>query len=139
MKTSLFKTACLVLITILTFSCSKEEASSSSSSSSSTTNTFVKLSVTNASGARRPNYIVMMFDQPVTNANALPTIIKQVTSDASGLAEFDLNTIVTNTSPTTYYFEAFLQVGNDYVLKSTTHPMFNVVQGSMITSSIIVE
>ena len=61
-----------------------------------------------------------------------------VTTDANGLAYFDLNTMVTSTTPTTYYFEAFVQNGTGYTLKSVSHPTYNIAKGQMITSSIIV-
>jgi hypothetical protein len=81
----------------------------------------------------------MMFDQPVTSSSALPTIKKQVTTDANGLAYFDLNSMITSTTPTTYYFEAFVSNGSGgYTWKSVTHYQANLAKGTMATSSIIV-
>ena len=141
MKTNFFKATILVLVTIFTISCSKDDDSSSTETgggSSTTTNTWVKLTATTSAGVVKPNYIIMMFDQPVTSASTLPPIKKQVTTDANGLAYFDLNTMITSTTPTTYYFEAFVQSGSNYVWKSVTHYQVNLAKGTMATSSIIV-
>ena len=111
MKTKFFKATILALLTIFTISCSKDDDSSSTETgggSSTTTNTWVKLTATTSTGVVKPNYIIMMFDQPVTSASALPPIKKQVTTDANGLAYFDLNSMITSTTPTTYYFEALM-------------------------------
>ena len=71
-----------------------------------------------------------MFDQPVTSASALPPIKKQVLTDANGMAYFDLNSIITSSSPTTYYFEAFTQTGANYEWKSVTHFNANLSKGN---------
>lgn len=141
MKTNFFKATILALVTIFTISCSKDDDSSSTETgggSTTTTNTWVKLTASTSAGVNKPNYIIMMFDQPVTSSSALPPIKKQITTDANGLAYFDLNTMVTSTTPTTYYFEAFVQNGTGYTWKSVSHPTYNIAKGQMITSSIIV-
>lgn len=141
MKNNFYKATILVLFTFISFSCSKDDSSSSTETgggSTATTNTWVKLTAITSAGVVKPNYIIMMFDQPVTTTSALPPIKKQVTTDANGLAFFDLNTMVTSTTPTTYYFEAFVQNGTGYTLKSVSHPTYNIAKGQMITSSIIV-
>lgn len=142
MKTNFFKASILVLFTIISVSCSKDDDSSStetSGGSSTTTNTWVKLTATTSAGVVKPNYIIMMFDQPVTSSSALPPIKKQVTTDANGLAYFDLNSMITSTTPTTYYFEAFVSNGSDgYTWKSVSHYNTNLSKGTMATSSIIV-
>lgn len=141
MKASFLKVTILTLVTILSFSCSKDEESSSTDTgggSTTTTNTWVKLTAITAGGVAKSNYVVMMFDEPVTVGSALPPIKKQVTTDANGLAYFDLNTLVTSTTPTTYYFEAFVLSGGNYVMKSVSHPTYNIVKGQKTTSSIIV-
>jgi len=142
MKTKFFKATILALLTIFTISCSKDDDSSSTETgggSSTTTNTWVKLTATTSAGVVKPNYIIMMFDQPVTSASALPPIKKQVTTDANGLAYFDLNSMITSTTPTTYYFEAFVSNGSGgYTWKSVTHYQANLAKGTMATSSIIV-
>ena len=79
-----------------------------------------------------------MFDQPVTSANELPPIKKQITTDSNGLAYFDLTSMITSTTPTKYYFEAFVQNGTDYIWKSVSHYNVNLSKGTMATSSIIV-
>ena len=79
MKTNFFKATILALVTIFTISCSRDDDSSSTETgggSSTTTNTWVKLTATTSAGVVKPNYIIMMFDQPVTNASALPPIKK---------------------------------------------------------------
>ena len=141
MKTTFYKATILVLFTFLSISCSKDDSSSSTDTgggSTTTTTTWVKLTAITSSGVAKPNYIIMMFDQPVTTTSALPPIKKQVTTDANGLAYFDLNTMVTSTTPTTYYFEAFVSNGTGYTLKSVSHPTYSIAKGQMITSSIIV-
>ena len=142
MKTKFFKATILALLTIFTISCSKDDDSISTETgggSSTTTNTWVKLTATTSTGVVKPNYIIMMFDQPVTSSSALPPIKKQVTTDANGLAYFDLNSMITSTTPTTYYFEAFVSNGSGgYIWKSVTHYQTNLAKGTMATSSIIV-
>lgn len=141
MKTKFFKVTMLMLVAIFTISCSKDDESSStesSSNSTSTTTTWVKLTATTASGVVKPNYIIMMFDQPITSTTALPEIKKQVTTDANGLAYFDLNTMITSTTPTKYYFEAFVQNSTGYTWKSVSHYSVDLKKGTMATSSIIV-
>jgi hypothetical protein len=142
MKTFFFKATILAVVTFFTISCSKDDNSSTtetSNSSSSTTNTWVKLTAITTTGEVKPNYIIMMFDQPVTSSSTLPPIRKQITTDANGLAYFDLNAMITNTTPTTYYFEAFIPNGSGgYIWKSISHPTFNIAKGQTITSSILV-
>jgi hypothetical protein len=141
MKTNFFKTLLFALLTILVISCSKDEDSSSSqtNTSTSTTTTWVKLTTLTSAGVVKPNYKVMMFStQPTTNT-PLPTILKEVTTDANGLAYFDLNSMITSTTPTTYYFEAFISDGSGgYVWKSISHYNVSLIKGSIATSSILV-
>jgi len=129
-------------ILISSFSCSRTESSSSedsSNSSTTTTNTWVKLTATTSAGVNKPNYIIMMFDQAVTSATALPPIKAQVTTDSNGLAYFDLNSMITSSDPKTYYFEAFVSNGSGgYTWKSVTHYSTSLKKGTMSTSSIIV-
>jgi hypothetical protein len=132
----------VIIVTVLSlflFSCSKDESSTQNSSSTTTTNTWVKLTAQTFGGVKKSNYIVMMFDQPVSQTGALPPILMQVTTDANGLAYFDLNSMVTSTTPKTYYFEAFVPDGPNYILKSVTHPSFSIAKGRTFTSAIIVE
>ena len=140
MKTNYFKPVILALFTILTISCSKSSNSSSTvnEGSSTTTNTWVKLTATTVAGVSKPNYLILMFDQPVSSTTSLPPILKQVTTDVDGLAFFDLNTMITSSTPTTYYFEAFVQSGTNYIWKSVTHFNTDLSKGTMATSSIIV-
>ena len=140
MKTNFFKTVTLILTTIVALSCSSDNSSSSSEiggGSTTTSNTWVKLTATTGSVVK-PNYIIMMFDEPVTTSAALPPIKKQVVTDANGLAFFDLNSIITTSTEKTYYFEAFVQNGSGYTWKSVSHYNVNLKKGTMATSSIIV-
>jgi hypothetical protein len=136
----LIKSTIFFVFATMVLSCSKEDTTTNSTSTSSTTTTvtWAKITAITSSGTIKPNYIVMMFDQPVTNTNALPPIIKQVTTDVNGLANFDLSTIVTSTTPKTYYFEAFVQSGSNYTMKSVSHPSSQFSKGSMYATSIIV-
>ena len=141
MNSKKFKVSILALVTIFTMSCSSDDSSSSTETNTeetSQTNTWVKLTATTATGVNKPNYIIMMFDQPVTSINELPPIKKQITTDANGLAYFDLNSMITSTTPTKYYFEAFVQNGTGYIWKSVSHYNVNLSKGTMATSSIIV-
>ncbi len=141
--TQILKKAILFsLISITFFSCSKESNSSSTTTGggeTTTTNTWVKLTAMTSSGAVKANYIVMMFDQPVTTTSALPPIKKQVTTDANGLAYFDLNTMITSSVATKYYFAAFTQSGANYVLKSISNYDADLSKGTMVTGVILVK
>lgn len=141
MKFHFLKFILIVLVASLSFSCSSDDDSSEETSggSTTTTNTWVKLTVTTSGGTVKPNYIVMMFDEPVTLTKPLPPIKKQVTTNADGLAYFDLNSMITSSTPKTYYFEVFVANGSDsYTLKSITHYNVKLAKGTMATSSIIV-
>jgi hypothetical protein len=141
MKANFLKATILALVTIFTISCSKDESSNTTDESSSSTTqsqTWVKLTAITTAGVPKANYKIMMFKTQPTTTTALPTIEKEVTTDANGLAYFDLNTMITSTIPATYYFEAFVQTGADYTWKSVTHYNVNLSKGTMATSSIIV-
>ncbi len=140
MKTSYLNTSLFILIVVLFISCSKssDSGSETNNSSNTTTDTWVKLTATTSTGVVKPNYIIMMFDQPVTGTAALPPILKQVVTDGNGLAYFDLNSMITTSTPTKYYFEAFIQNGANYEWKSITNFNTNIAKGTMVTSSIIV-
>ncbi|MBD3584036.1 hypothetical protein [Flavobacterium selenitireducens] len=141
MNSKKFKVSILAFVSIFTMSCSSDDSSSSTETiteETSQTNTWVKLTATTSAGVNKPNYIIMMFDQPVTSTNDLPPIKKQITTDANGLAYFDLNSMITSTTSTKYYFEAFVQNGTGYIWKSVSHYNVNLSKGTMATSSIIV-
>ena len=140
MKVKSLKTAILTLITIFTISCSKDDSSSSTDTGGTTTvtNTWVKLTAITASGVTKPNYIIMMFDQPFSPSATIPPILKQVTTDSNGLAYFDLNSMITSSTLKKYYFEAFVQSGSNYILKSTIRYSTDLKKGTMVTSSTIV-
>lgn len=131
----------LTTITLFFLSCSRDENSSSSSSSTTntqTTTTSIKMNIVNAQNVPQSNVIVMMFKSKVTSSANLPAIEKQVTSDSNGLANFDLSTYITSDIPTTYYFEAFRQQGNNLVWVSTIHPEISIKKNTQVTTSIIV-
>ena len=124
MKTNFLKATILAFVTIFTISCSKDDSSSTTETNTNVTiiNTTAKFTVATPSNVVKPNYIVMMFEQPFSPTSPLPTIIRQVTTDATGKANFDLSTLVTTSTPKKYYFEVFTQSGQDYILKTTFSP-----------------
>jgi hypothetical protein len=143
MKTNYLKASILALVTIFTISCSKDESTSSTDSTTTTTTstvtTFAKFTVATPAGVVKPNYIVMMFETPFSPTSPLPTIIKQATTDANGLATLDLSTTITSTTLKTYYFEAFVQTATGYDLK-TNFSRFStdLKKGSNLTTGLIV-
>lgn len=141
MKTIFFKTALFTFLTLLFISCSKDENASSTENNTgnTTVNTWAKFTITSPDGVVKPNYIVMMFDQPFSPTENLPAIIKQATSDANGLAYLDLKTIVTSTTPKRYYFEAFVETASGYELK-TNFSRFSteLEKGTTLTTSLLV-
>ena len=144
MKSHYFKASILSVLTFLTISCSKDESTSTTETSGSSvtiSNTSAKFTVRTSAGTLKPNYIVMMFDQPFSPSAVLLTssIIKQVTTDANGIANFDLNTIVTHTTDKKYYFEAFIQTPTGFELK-TNFSRFSVdlKKGNSLVTSLIV-
>ena len=142
MKTRFLKLSALVLVTICIIACSKEENSgitnTTSNTSTTTTLTAVKLTVITQAGVVKPNYIVMMFDQPFSPTQVMPPILKQVSTDATGLAYFDLKTMITSSTPKTYYFEAFVEIPTGYELKSIIRFSTKLQKGVVVTSSIFV-
>ena len=133
------KITLFLVATVLLFSCKKDETNfSSSSSTTTTTENWVKLSVINAQGIVKPGLKVMMFREPVTMNSPLPAIIKTVVSDNSGLAFFDLNSFITTDIAVKYYFEAFRETNDGLIWESINHPSWNIIKGTMVTSSIIV-
>ncbi len=142
MKSSFLKVSALTLLTIFVMACTPDENSSmtetTSSSSTTLSNTWVKLTVMTSAGVVKPNYIVMMFDQPFSPNQIMPPILKQVTTDANGLAYFELNSMITSNTPKTYYFEAFVETTTGYELKSTIRYSTSLKKGTMVTSSTLV-
>ena len=121
--------------------CSRTDESSTDSTTTSTTQTTqtsVKMNVVNSQNQKQPGIIVMMFKTKVTNSSNLPTIEKQVISDANGLANFDLSSYISSDINQKYYFEAFKLQNNNYVWISTTHPEIDIKKNTQITTSIIV-
>lgn len=142
MKANFLKVLILASVTIFTISCSKDESSSTTStggSSTTTINTWAKFTITTPEGVVKPNYIVMMFDTPFSTSAPMPVIIKQVISDANGLANFDLDAIVITSITKKYYFEAFVLSGSNYVLK-TNFSRFDsdFAKGNNLTTSLLV-
>jgi hypothetical protein len=136
------KTTILLLLLICTISCSKDDSSSSTDSSTTITSpntTWAKFTVATPAGVVKSNYIVMMFETPFSPTSPMPTIIKQATSDANGLAYLDLSTIITSTTLKKYYFEAFTLNGTTYTLK-TNFSRFDsdIKKGSNLTTGLIV-
>lgn len=144
MKSNLLKVLSIFFLATITFSCKKdvqtfESESSSSSTTSTTSSTWVKLTVMTSNGDKKQNYKVLMFGSEPSKTSPLPPILKEVTTDADGLAYFDLDLMITSSTPKTYYFEAFVENGSGYTWKSITHYNKSLVKGTMATSSILVE
>ena len=141
MKSNFLKATILAFVTIFTISCSKDDSSSTTETNTNVTiiNTTAKFTVATPSNVVKSNYIVMMFDQPFSPTSPLPTIIRQVTTDATGKANFDLSTLVTTSTPKKYYFEVFTQSGRDYILK-TTFSRFDsdFIKGANLTTTLLV-
>jgi hypothetical protein len=142
MKPNFIKATILALVTIFTISCSKDDSSSTTDTNTgggTTINTWAKFTVATPTGVVKPNYIVMMFETPFSPTAPLPTIIKQETSDANGLVNFNLNTLVTTATPKKYYFEVFTQSGTNYTLKTTFSRYNNdFVKGTNLTTTLLV-
>ena len=131
----------LALFALTLINCSRTDESSTDSTTTSTTQTTqtsVKMNVVNSQNQKQPGIIVMMFKTKVTNSSNLPTIEKQVISDANGLANFDLSSYISSDINQKYYFEAFKLQNNNYVCISTTHPEIDIKKNTQITTSIIV-
>lgn len=130
-----------LLASFILFSCGKDESSLNTTTTTTTTTTsetWVKLSVKNTQGVAQAGLKVMMFNIQPSNSSPLPSVIKEVVSDANGLAYFDLNMLVTTSIPVTYYFEAFRESGGNLIWESINHPSWDLKKGSMVTSSIVV-
>lgn len=142
MKNLLFKSLLFSMLFVGAMSCTTEEESSQTTtggSSSSSSRTTVNLTARTSNNMVRSNYQLMMFDQQVDLSAALPPIILESTTDANGLAIFDLDALVTGTATKTYYFEAFTRTASgDLVLKSITHPVLTISRGEIRTTSILV-
>ena len=142
MKTNFFKVTILVLVTIFTISCSKDDDSSSTDTSTSggtTITTWAKFTVATPTGVVKPNYKVLMFDQPFSPTATMPPIIKQETSDSNGLVTFDLNSLVTTSIPKKYYFEVFTLSGTTYTLKTTfSRYDSDFIKGTHLTTTLLV-
>jgi hypothetical protein len=144
MKSNYLKASILSIVIIFTISCTKDESTSTTETSGSSitiSNTSAKFTVRTSAGMLKPNYIVMMFDQPFDPSAVLlaSSIIKQVTTDANGIANFDLNTIVTHTTEKKYYFEAFIQTPTGFELKTNfSRFSVNLNKGNTLVTSLIV-
>lgn len=140
MKINLLAMVVVAAVVFTTQSCSSDDSSSQTTTTTSTTittPTSINLTAITTSGELKANYILMLFDEPVSTSSALPPILKQVTTNSQGLGVLDLESLTTAT-PKTFYVEAFEMEGQNYVLKSVIHRDFEVTKGSKITSTIIV-
>lgn len=109
------------------------------SSSTTTLKTKVILEIKTSENVLKENYVIMMFDQVFKPEEALPTAIKQITSDAKGIALFDLDDLITSSSEKTYYFEAFEKTSEgNYSLKSKFRTVIKIKKDSNVSTSIIV-
>ncbi|OQX75168.1 MAG: hypothetical protein B6D61_10985 [Bacteroidetes bacterium 4484_249] len=111
------KLGCLIIsfVIILLTSCNKEESKTETTNDTTiTTKAVVQIIVENLSGVVQTKVNVDMFDKEISNYQT-STIIKSETTNSSGIATFDLESMVTN-SPKTFYFGVFQQNGNSYEL-----------------------
>lgn len=133
----------LFTLSLFLLSCDRSETvttetSTTGSSTTQTTTTSVKMNVINSNSVPQAGVVVMMFREKVTSQQALPVIVKEVTSDANGLAYFDLSTTL-NANEEVFYFEAFRKNGNNYTWVSTIHPVLTIKKNTQTTTSIIVK
>lgn len=138
MRKIILALALAVLFTGCRSESTEETSFTSEESNTQTSATTVKMNVLNLQNVPQKDIVVMMFKTKVTSENILPNIEKQVTSDANGLANFDLSTYITSNVATTYYFEAFKKEGNNYVWISKTHPEISIKKNQVTTTSIII-
>lgn len=140
-KTFLFSLFALLFITI---SCSRNESSteeSSSSSSETRTETSVKINVVDKNQTPQKGIVVMMFKKEVNpeKDSMLPDIEMKATSDANGLAYFDLSKYHVDDNQT-YYFAAFRKNNEDsYTLISNQQPRFKIKEHSIHTTTIVIK
>ncbi len=133
----------LFTLSIFLLSCERSETvttetSETGSSTTQTTTTSVKMNVINSNNVPQAGVVVMMFREKVTSQQALPAIVKEATSDANGLAYFDLSTTL-NADEEVFYFEAFRKNGNNYTWVSTIHPVLTIKKNTQRITSIIVK
>lgn len=133
----------LFTLSLFLLSCDRSETvttetSTTGSSTTQTTTTSVKMNVINSNSVPQAGVVVMMFREKVTSQQALPVIVKEATSDANGLAYFDLSTTL-NADEEVFYFEAFRKNGNNYTWVSTIHPVLTIKKNTQRTTSIIVK
>lgn len=129
----------IALFSLVMTACSEETSSVTSSSESSViiSDTEVEFEIKDSDGALKAGYTIMMFlEQPKVD-ETLPNIERQVISNASGIAKFDLNDYIVG--ETTLYFEAFLPIANGYTWESITHSELTLDVGSSVTSTIFVK
>jgi len=138
MKKLILTFATLALMASCRSESSEETSSTETETTTQNSSTFVKMNVVNSQNVAQKDIVVMMFKTKVTSASNLPTIEKQITSDASGLANFDLSAYITSNIATTYYFEAFKKDGSNFVWVSKTHPEISIKKNQQTTTSIVV-
>ncbi len=131
----------MTFLLVLLSSCEKEESTTSTiihKEDVIETQTEVRITVLNTQEEPQSNYVVMMFDEEMDENEPLPPILKQVITDESGLASFDLEHMVSENETKTYYFEAFTEIPNGYVYESLFHTKLEVKKGSRVSTSIVV-
>ncbi len=131
----------MTLLLLLFSSCEKEESTTSTiihKEDVIETQTEVRITVLNTQEEPQSNYVVMMFEEEIDENEPLPPILKQVITDESGLASFDLGNMVSENETKIYYFEAFTEIPNGYVYESLFHTKLEVKKGSRVSTSIVV-
>ena len=138
MKKLIYSLALFSLLVSCRSESTEESSSTETETSTQTSPTLVKMNVLNSQSVAQKDVVVMMFKTKVTSASNLPTIEKQATSDANGLATLDLSSYITSNIAATYYFEAFKKEGSNLVWVSKTHPEISIKKNQQVTTSIIV-
>lgn len=139
----MFKYYLYIIITVISLqSCSDNEEGVTTEETTSSTiisKTKVTLTITTSEGELKEGYIIMMFDEVFNPADVLKKAVKQVESDVNGIAVFNLEDLITTSTSKEYYFEAFTETTNGFVLKSSFRTAVSLQKGSTITTSIIVK
>ncbi len=125
----------LLILGIFVQSCTTDNTEEQTS----TVETSVKLTAKALNGNIKTNTKILMFAEMPSTLKSLPKIITEVTTDEKGEAKFDLRSIVTNTTPTTYYFGAFdKNTDGSYKWRSVAIYKTDLSNGVNISNTIFV-
>ena len=106
-------------VTMILSSCQKEESTRTVTTTSNvtTTKSEIKITVEDLYSNAQPNILVQMFDQEI-ELNQEITLILSATTNANGVATFNM-TGIANDTPKTYYFGAFTMENGHQILKGS--------------------